>query len=585
MQEISTITIGLALLGFVLGAVIVALANQSRARRQSEAHEAQLHRLREEERKRERNLELLHQSQAEIEAKLLEAQRASEAQERESEILRAQFAEEQESAYGLEDRLNAAEARVLTLEAELGEYRRQLGERVAELQRHALAHDQLKAAHRRLAEAHFQSRSQRDRLVSELEGRVDELEHLQVHLDALQTTVAALLHAPIQLTEASTQMQEDGSQESTAIVPAQLQQIALAKAEVQAALRQRDQEVTELRSQLASMRYSLNVLTASGAALASMLEESAAESERGREPETTLVVALPRRASISHNLDAVTEQLASLEGIIADWFADLSTDMPYAAELLHSFAGAGVADRFGAPPNELAGSTALRIGQDADRMDAQVAALMRLAEDEDARLDDAELEQLLAEGAASLAPDVMLAAIKAANVAALRRNEARQNELLSALAEANAQIEQLYAALAQDSAFVLGEPDATRDEDLDAEESQEGAESDADGEADATAEAEMQAGEAEAIPALQTANAASAAPSNGEANAASISTRPRIPAGIPRADVPVPSVPRPNVPAPTAPGPAAAEATNLRSAWGKFVRRVGNVINRPQRRR
>ena len=98
MQEISVLTIGFALLSFLLGGVIVGLAVQSRSRRLQEAHAEQLRRLREEERKYFAAFEGSEFSRNDVESRLDETQRALDAGARETEILRAQLQEEQAAA-------------------------------------------------------------------------------------------------------------------------------------------------------------------------------------------------------------------------------------------------------------------------------------------------------------------------------------------------------------------------------------------------------------------------------------------------------------------------------------------------------
>lgn len=550
MQEISTITLGVALLAFLLGAVIVGIAAQSRSRRQQEAHAEQVRRLREEERKRALTLESAQKTVGETEQRLQDAQRTIEANTRESEILRAQFAEEQEASYGLEDRLNAAEARVLSVEAELAQNR-------AQLQRWHAAYGQLRDSHLRLADAHHQARTRSDDLARELETGRGELGALQSRLDALQTALASALRAPLALTA-----DETGT---AALIPAQIHEIALAKAEVQAVLRQRESELTELRGQLAATRFSLNILSASGAELASQI----ASMHSAYEGEVDEVAApLPRMLSVN-SVEAQQEQLANLEGMIADWFVDLRSDIPYTASMLRRFGGESAAVRYKDAPGQI---EAASLGAEENSLAAPDAETLR------AWLVETESGGVVSES--SVSPDVMLAAIKAASMSALRRSRARQNELTAELAEAQHQLDEMKKTAALQSILVVEEvADLANLDGFEPEENPEAVSDD------------VEVAQEDAGDALVSSRASSGGYGTAIAESAGVApvapARPSIPSGIPRADIPMPATPRPTVPVPAAPGPAAEQSRNtppLRTAWGRFVRRVETVLQRPSGR-
>lgn len=553
MQEISVVTIGLTLLGFLLGAVLVGIAAQSRARRQHEAHAEQVRLLREEERLRLASLESAEIAKSEVEERLQEAERTIGAGLRETEILRAQFQEEQEAAFGLEDRLNAAEARVLTMEAELAQHN-------LELQRWHAAYHRLKESHVRLADAHHQVRTREEELSHSLESGRDEMDALQVRLNALQTALATVLR---------TSLATEGDEvASTAIVPAQLQEIALAKAEVEMALQRREQELTELRSQLAATRFSVNILAATGAELAAQLAPDQTRSE------PAVPAPLPRLPRVS-SPEARGEQLADLESIIVDWFDEVRDDLPYSQALLQSFAGRRASTRYYAAQEVEGESEDDLSAPDLQALNEWLAHAEQGMDDVDARI----------------TPDVMLAAIKAANVAALRRSKAREHELVVALEAAQRELKQAESAIAQQNALVLGDVQDGADELSEvSEESVDqpiAQQTDTD-EMSVPVEDALAPVESASTPLAATPLVADTVPhSEATRTAGSAVTaapsRPIYPAGIPRPDVPTPATPRATVPVPAAPGQSAdtTDSPQLRSAWNRFLRRVETVLQRP----
>jgi len=667
MQEISVLTIGLALLSFVLGALIVGLAFQSRARRLQEAHDEQVRRLRDEERRYIAAFEGSEASKSEVESHLDETQRSLEASARETEILRAQFQEEQEAAYGLEDRLNAAEARLLSTDVELVENR-------LEMQRWDAAYNRLKESHLRLAEAHHLAKTREEELSHVLSSGSGELEALQSRLDLLQTSLALALRAADA---------ESASSDPTALIPSQLRELALAKVEAQSEVRRREDELTLLRSQLVATRFSLNVLAKSGAELASRFNLG--------DEETTEIAPAARFASTT-NRAAQAEQLANLEGMIADWFEEMRGDMPYTARLLLSFSGASSADRFAAPESL---TLPIERGQGEIARPPELLALDKwLAETEAGNL----------AGASKVSHDVMLAAIKAASVAALRRSKTREEELLAQLSKAQTELDEMQESITLQNALVIEDmrgmiPQASETSPADAEAAaaNEGAavESTADshedespngaavlGIDDATADVlatdelvvddvlvvatvtedaaatddatgnepafesatdvaveeipvlqEMESDvadeltdsteETQTVPAADLASAEVTETIDGDSatleNAQGLAkalvladigndpaesassesveavtitdappTLPVVVAGIPRADIPMPATPKPSLPMPKAPGPAAAQTSGtppLRTAWGRFVRRVETALQRPSGRK
>ncbi len=404
MAELDTVTIGLTLLGFILGAVIVALANQSRMKRLEEAHGAQLRRMRDEETKRIAALEDAHAAIERVESEKREAQRETQSAQQEIDILRAQQSEEVEAAMGLEDRLNAAEARLLTLDAASIEQEE-------ELLRWNRAYGTLKVAHTQLVNEHNSATSRGLQLEDDLARRQQEVDALHGRLDALQNAL-------------SLAMQSGGNGALLALpgseIPEGVEAIALAKAEVQTLLRERETELRELRSRLSLARFSVNVLAHSGAELAALLNQN--EEERNADALEAAVMRFGQSPLRDIGQDAGAESLASLEGIIGDWFREVKPMLPWSSAMLGSFAGESIEARFG----KLASPAQDEDDGDLDESEWTIGE-WEAGDEPSVALGGVEVISFQE----TLPPELMLATVKAATTSALQRTIKRQYQLES----------------------------------------------------------------------------------------------------------------------------------------------------------
>lgn len=416
MAELSTVTIGLTLLGFILGAVIVALANQSRMKRLEEAHGAQLRRMRDEEAKRISALDDAHAAIQRSEQEARDAQRESLNAQQEIEILRAQQSEELEAAMGLEDRLNAAEARLLTLDATSIEQEE-------ELVRWNRAYGTLKVAHSQLVNEHNAATSRGLQLEDELSVRQQEVDALHTRLDSLQNALSLAI-------------QSGGNGALLALpsgeIPGGVEAIALAKAEVQTMLRQRESELSDLRSRLSSARFSVNVLAHSGAELAALLNQG----EEERNANALEAAALRSGQALLREMgqDASAESLASLEGMIGDWFREVKPMLPWSSAMLGSFGGESVESRF-----DRLESAAQEVAE--GEVDETTWTIGEWEDGDDLTFAGGSVEVMTQQE--YLPPELMLATVKAATTSALQRTIKRQYDLEN---EARRVQEQLAAA-------------------------------------------------------------------------------------------------------------------------------------------
>ncbi len=401
----TTATVGLALLGFVVGFFIAAYFSQSRVRNLAAAHSARINALQSE-------LDIRTDELADAQTKL-EAEQAARKSEQEAaqgdasdltaqlKIVRAQLEEFQSEAGDLEDRLNAAEAHILSSEAEMAQNR-------TDITQWSGAYAELRATYNRLSAEHREIEDRRQQLEDDVALRRSEMEELSLRLETLQNAQT------LQLEVSSV----DPDQTMTVI--------ALARAESEAARRRSEAELTEVRSRLSAMRYSVNVLTAAGAELAAQV---AAQNviDLGAE-----FAALPEaaRAAVDAPLDAdaAREELADLRGVITDWFAALRESLPYDDATLRAFGGESATSRIVA---------AATIDAAAERID--------LAPDGDAQAgewdDSGEPTYDAAPNEDETIPHaVMLAAIKAVTTTRIEHGATRQIELASELADRQARL-------------------------------------------------------------------------------------------------------------------------------------------------
>ncbi len=386
----TTLTIGLTLLGFLVGFVIAAFFSQSRVRNLEAGHAARVNALQSDLDKRTQELAsaraALESEQADRRSLLETAQGEATDLTAQLNIVRAQLEEFQAEAGEMEDRLNAAEARILSSEAELMQNR-------TDITQWSGAYSQLKATHSRLSSENKEMQERRRRLEDELAERRIEMEALSVRLEALQS--AQLL--PVEL----------GGSDARQTVGA----IALARADAEGALRRREAELTEVRSRLSAMRYSVNVLTAAGAELAAQVaSQNVIDLEQLPPPAAASAAATgaPLSAEAAH------EELADLHGVIADWFGAVRKFLPYDAATLRAFGGESASARLGATP--------LTIDALGDVADAG----------EDPRA--AARAQPIEAGDAAIPHTVMLAAIKAVTTTRMDHAAARHIELAHELA-------------------------------------------------------------------------------------------------------------------------------------------------------
>ncbi len=389
----TTLTIGLTLLGFLVGFVIAAFFSQSRVRNLEAGHAARVNALQSDLDKRTQELAsaraALESEQANRRSQLETAQGEATDLTAQLNIVRAQLEEFQAEAGEMEDRLNAAEARILSSEAELMQNR-------TDITQWSGAYSQLKATHSRLSAENKEMQERRRRLEEELAERRGEMEALSVRLEALQS--AQLLPA------------EMGGSDTRQTVAA----IALARADAEGALRRREAELTEVRSRLSAMRYSVNVLTAAGAELAAQV---ASQNVIDLEPLPPPAAASAAALGAPLSAEAAREELADLHGVIADWFGAVRKSLPYDAATLRAFGGESASVRLGATPVTI--DALVNIGDIADAGEDTRAAARALP---------------IEAGDAALPHTVMLAAIKAVTATRMDRAATRQVELAHELA-------------------------------------------------------------------------------------------------------------------------------------------------------
>ncbi len=314
--------------------------------------------------------------------------------------MRAQLEEFQSEAGEMEDRLNAAEAHILSSEAEMAQNR-------TDLTQWSGAYAQLKATHSRLATENKEIQERRRRLEEELSERRSEMDALSARLEALQS--AQFLPA------------EMGGSDAQQTVAA----IALARADSEATLRRREAELSEVRSRLSSMRYSVNVLTAAGAELAAQV---ASQNVIDLEPLATALPAAhraqqPMALGAPLSADATREELDDLRGVISDWFGAVRSTLPYDAATLRAFGGKPAAARLGGPPVTIDSAGGPEDASDDDGLSSAV----RLEGEDDNAIPHA----------------VMLAAIKAVTATRMDRAASRQVELARELADRQRDLDHL----------------------------------------------------------------------------------------------------------------------------------------------
>ncbi len=395
------LTLAVALVAFVAGLLIAMLYAGARSRSLREAHTARVNGLQSEATARERELTELR---ATLATRTQEAEtRAAELRALQSDhgIQTAQLHEVQSEMGSVEDRLNAAEARLLTADA-------QLADRGREVDEWGRAYSLLRTTHDTVLVEHGEAEERRRHLEDDLQAQRLELAELGARLEALQS--AAALQAYPESGEPSTLQQR-------------VTAISLLKATAEAGLRRRELELSEVRSQLSALRYSINVLTSSAAELAALaggavfgIEGDASLAAEGEPPAARRMPALPpaRPAAVQ------AEELAGLEGMIADWFAELRSELPYAPGVLRAFAGA--------TPSSAAMPATLPAQVDANASAEEPAA------------PPAPIAQ-------ELPPALMLAAIKAAATTSLERSVNRQYALAQQLAESQVEYDGLVTRI------------------------------------------------------------------------------------------------------------------------------------------
>ena len=175
------------------------------------------------------------------------------------------------------------------------------------------------------------------------------------------------------------------------------------------------------------MRYSLNVLTASGAQLAEMLETQNVIDPDGTwlEPRSAAAQTL-FPLEMFRKPEAQAEELADLTGVIRDWFGDVEHRIPFDRHTMLLFGGLGYDDRFTQPalPSSIPGT---------------IDAFGDLVEDSETG--PTIPGRTTARPAPDLPPAVMLAAIKAATMTALEHSATRQFEIARDLAAHRLQLE------------------------------------------------------------------------------------------------------------------------------------------------
>jgi hypothetical protein len=399
----TTLTIGLTLLGFLVGFVIAAFFSQSRVRNLEAGHAARLDALQADLDKRTEELAAartsLEAEQSERRSDLEAAQVEATDLTAQLNIVRAQLEEFQADAGEMEDRLNAAEARILSDEAAIAQSR-------TDISQWSGAYAQLKETHGRLSAENREIQTRRRRLEEELAERHAEMEALRVRLEALQS--AQTLPATL------------GGGDAQQTVAA----ISLARADADAALRRREAELSDVRSRLSAMRYSINVLTAAGAELAAEVASQNVIDLDPDEllPETSPFTPVAPAFGTSLSAGAAHEELADLHGVIADWFAAMRNALPYDAATLRAFGGQSAARRLDVAPPAI--NALLEQPADAATAPAEIPPNMEEADD-------------------AIPPTVMLAAIKAVTTSRMDRAAARQVELARELADRQRDLDQL----------------------------------------------------------------------------------------------------------------------------------------------
>ena len=400
----TTLTIGLTLLGFLVGFVIAAFFSQSRVRNLEAAHSARVNALQGDLDKRTQELasarSALEVEQAQRRSEIDAARNEANGLTAQLNIVRAQLEEFQADAGEMEDRLNAAEARILSSEAEMAQNRNDISQWSG-------AYAQLKATHSRLSAENSEIQERRRRLEQELAQRHGEMEALGARLEALQS--AHLL--PVE-------MGSDAQQTVTAI--------ALARADAESSLRRREVELSELRSRLSAMRYSINVLTSAGAELAA---EVAAQNVIDLEPRDggqgdPQPVRSAATAGAPLPAAAAREELADLRGVIADWFGALRATLPYDNATLRAFGGESATTRLAAAaPVMIEGvGVTVEFAPSGSHTDAAPPLGAAVASEPE------------------IPHTVMLASIKAVTTSRLDRAASRQVELATELADSRRQL-------------------------------------------------------------------------------------------------------------------------------------------------
>jgi hypothetical protein len=407
------LTIALTLVGFVVGLVIALLYAGTRSRSMREAYTARINGLAAELGGRAAEVDELRTALADRTADADAATSELRALQSELGIQKAQFEETQAEMGAIEDRLNAAEARVLSADAELADRSRQVDE-------WSRAYALLRATNDNIQVEHGEAEERRRRLEDDLQVQRLELAELTAKLEAMQ---------------AAASLQSDSESDEPTTLQQRVAAISLLKATAESGLRRREMELAEVRNQLSALRFSINVITSSAAELAAIAGaplfgiEPPAGSDPLDRPAHRPTVPLREPGDRAQQ----AEEFAGLEGMIADWFAEIRSQLPYPPGLLRTLAGVPVTS------TSVALKTAAALASDEPAAGSESAD-----QPVDARTDALAPSQPVSP---DLPPALMLAAIKAAATHSLERSVNRQYELAARLTESEAEYEELVTRI------------------------------------------------------------------------------------------------------------------------------------------
>lgn len=378
----TTTEIAIAVVAFAIGALLAALMARSRSRSMANKLNGQIRSVQEESDGRARELSEQKSATQDALAQLQAARDEIAHLTSQVAILETQLQEASTAALDMEDRLNASEARLLTADAVIDQNR-------ADLVQWGLAYQDAQLAHAGLQAEHIELIKRREELEDELADRRLELDRLTVRLDDLLATESGMA----------------GTAEQRGELLRSVAATVLAQEDARAALRRRELDLAEVQSHLNAMRFSINVLTKTGAELAQrLLDVTTIDAAEAAQPARISTSAAPVAVVAG---DAAADELLDLRGIIGDWFADVEPNLHFDPHLLLLFGGSS------------APATALPVpSQRIDDLQSGGAIAVR-----------GEPEGVVAH-APELPASVQLAALKAASNAALDRARRQQLELV-----------------------------------------------------------------------------------------------------------------------------------------------------------